>query len=210
MAQGFGSSIARLLESRGRSQKWLAQRMDVSTSTISRLVSGRSNPTAATIARVLAALDATWHDWAAVVEGGAPQPVEDLDSDLGSVRLLLEEIVDHLRSERADRSSAAGRWNAGVRAVLEERGWDVREAAERTAMARGVLADLIGGRDLWNLSQMERFAAAAALSIEEIFTLGEKVAAPRAADAIIRLLGQLPAVELAKIRDYLKEDADAN
>ena len=159
---------------------------------------------------MLAALDATWHDWAAVLAGGAPQPARSLDSDLGSVRVLLEEIVDHLRLERAARSSAAGRWNAGVRAVLEERGWGFSEAAERAAMAHGVLADLIGGRDLWNLSQMERFAAAAALSIEEIFTLGEKVVAPRAAEAIIRLLGQLPAAELAKIRDYPKEDADAH
>lgn len=210
MAQGFGSSIARLLEDRGRSQKWLAQRMDVSTSTVSRLVSDQSNPTAATIARVLAALDATWHDWAAVLEGGALPAARELDTDLGSVRALLEEIVDHLRSDRADRSSATGRWNAGVRAVLEERGWAIDAAAERAGMARGVLADLVAGRDLWNLAQMERLAAAASLSVEEILALGEKVAAPRAADAIIRLLGQLPAGELAKIRDYLEEGADAH
>ncbi len=209
MDQGFGSSIARLLESRHQSQKWLAQQMDVSTSTISRLVSARSNPTAVTIARVLAALGATWHDWAAVVEGEAPQPARALDSELGSVRVLLEEIVDHLRSDRADRSSATGRWNAGVRAVLQERGWEIADAADRAGMARSVLADMVGGRDLWNLAQMERFSAAAGLSIEEVLALGEKVAAPQAADAIIRLLGQLSPGELARIRDYLQEDADA-
>ncbi len=206
-----GLAIRALLSRQERSQQWLARQMDADRSTVSRLLAKGSNPTIGTVWKALNALGASWHDLADELGGaaGEARPGEgEVSSRLESIEEMLGDLLTRLPVPEHEAPDTVGaHWNAGARALMEEKGLDPAQVAERAGLARSVLADLFAGRQAWNVYQMERFVRALSVSVDEVFARGRE-AEPHSheAEALLVALRRLPPQERALVLTGVQRD----
>lgn len=135
-AIAIGTKIARLLEARDQSAAWLADRVGVPRSTISRIIRAERNPTADTLREVAIALAMSPEELVAGTRTACPEadpipavPREHFDTAMEQLLRLERETMD-LRA----------RVREAEEALATERARRVADSTEHAAMAGRVAA----------------------------------------------------------------------